>query len=134
MYDHILTICAKWINTKKEMLIIGTLKKFGLIKTCVALARGKRRGTGILSWAIRYAVMRSKRFLKTALENFISHINTTDKVPREHGNKGRRPSNVFSFKEIKNAITFLETCAALGTRGLSRECVLRILMRVVKGD
>ena len=113
MYDHILTM-REMDKHEKEMLIMGTLKKIGVDKNrCRSSERKRTRyGYTFLGHSIcRHAFETIFDIGKRALENLTSHINTNGKVPREHGNKGRRPSNVFSFEEIKNAITFIETYA-----------------------
>ncbi|XP_062578888.1 uncharacterized protein LOC134240830 [Saccostrea cucullata] len=45
------------------------------------------------------------------IKNIVSHLNQNGFVPRIHKNKNRRPSNAFSFEELKNAVDFIQNYA-----------------------
>ena len=106
---HVLQV-SEMTKIEKEMYIMGTLQLLGVDQKRFKQGERKRvryeyvyGGKKVCRAAFQHIYDVGRRTL-TAL---MTHMNKNGKVPRVHGNKGRRPHNTFKFEEIKYCVTYI---------------------------
>lgn len=48
---------------------------------------------------------------RKVLSNIMTHMKQNGAIPREHGNKGKKPVHALKFEEIENAVNFIKNYA-----------------------
>ena len=99
---------------ERDMYIMGKLSCVGHgLKTQRGKERKRKRyayyfrGSQICKGAFQLLYGVSAKYVK----NMIAHMNENGSVPRVHRNTNRRPSNAFSFDELKRAVDFISNYA-----------------------
>lgn len=45
---------------------------------------------------------------RKVLSNIMTHMKQNGAIPKEHGNKGKKPVHALKFEEIENAVNFIK--------------------------
>jgi len=94
-------------KTDKDMYIMGSLFESSEKENT---KRGKKRLKSTLTYTYLDTKICKKTFMliydigKHSLRNIVSHLKTHGKIPRIHGNLGRRPKHSLKFEDIKDVI------------------------------
>ena len=110
---HILSL-REMQRDEKEMYIMGALQTIGGENT----RGGKRKrmrfaysyeGKKVCRRVFRYIFDIGHRTLKS----IIKHINENGRVPRTHGNKGKKPKHALVYDDIRYCVDFLNSFAEI---------------------
>ena len=107
--EHIMNIC-EMTKEEKDMYLMGVLQPIGVSHTKTWRGERKRKrygytygGKNVCRSTFQYIFNIGRR----ALTSLITHMNVNGKVPRIHGNKGRKPHNSLKYNEIKHCVDFV---------------------------
>lgn len=59
----------------------------------------------------REAFLKIYNVSRKVLSNIMTHMKQNGAIPREHGNKGKKPAHALKFEEIENAVNFIKNYA-----------------------
>ena len=113
VWEHIYNM-REMTKEEKEMYIMGTLKQIGTTK--LTLKRKERKRIRH-SYSFHGHNVCREVFLvlydvgDKVLLNITKHMMANGVVPREHGNKGKRPVHALKFQDIENAVAFIRNYA-----------------------
>ncbi|XP_048771609.1 uncharacterized protein LOC125677540 [Ostrea edulis] len=112
--DHIYRL-REMTKEEKEMYIMGSIKKVGNKKVT---SKRKERKRARYEYSFESQAICRKAFLivydttEKVFKNIAKHLDDHGAVPREHGNKGKKPVHALQFEEIQRAILFITNYAA----------------------
>lgn len=104
--DHLLTMRAL-SRDEKDMYIMGKLK----CKSTGIDTSDKKRQRYMYSFddreVCKVAFLIMHDLGEKQLNNLLKHLKMNGPVPRNHGNKGRKPKHALSFLDIKRVVSFI---------------------------
>lgn len=99
---------------ENEMFVMGVLQKeaFGSITRNSNERKRMRYSYSFKGVSIcRDAFLKIYDVSRKVLSNIMTHMKQNGAIPREHGNKGKKPVHALKFEEIENAVNFIKNYA-----------------------
>lgn len=96
---------------EKEIIVMGVLQKeaFGSITRNSNERKRTRYFYSFKGVSIcRDALLKIYDVSRKVLSNIMTHMKQNGAIPREHGNKGKKPVHALNFEEIENAVNFIK--------------------------
>ncbi|KAK3082426.1 hypothetical protein FSP39_014609 [Pinctada imbricata] len=111
IYEHILSM-RDVSKEEKEMYIMGKLKTKGTGSKTESEGKRKRY---IYSFddreVCKEVFLLAHDIGEKILKNLVKHLKENGPVPRQHGNRGKRPHHALSFEDVKSIVKFIVSYA-----------------------